>query len=84
MSISHAPLDSRIFATQPVAMRALAVELRRNPRASAAMCIPLASTRLGAHSLVPGQRRQDAALHLDTAAGTTGGEASTCPATITK
>ncbi|WP_411734269.1 hypothetical protein [Paeniglutamicibacter sp.] len=84
MSISHAPLDSRIFATQPVAMRALAVELRRNPRASAATCSPLASTRLGAHSLVPGKRRQDGALHLDIAAGTTSVEASNCPTTITK
>jgi hypothetical protein len=84
MTNSHAPLDSRIFATQPVAMRALAVELRRSPRASAAGCTPLASTRIGARPSVPGQHQHDDAIHLDLSARAVGFEATTCPASMTK
>ncbi|MBV1778970.1 hypothetical protein KRR55_07585 [Paeniglutamicibacter sp. ABSL32-1] len=82
MSISKTPLDSRIFATQPAARHALAVELRRNRRA-ATTCVPSLSTRPGAHSPLPGQRRQDGALHPDLAAGSTGGQPGTRPATMT-
>ncbi|GAA3328377.1 MULTISPECIES: hypothetical protein [Paeniglutamicibacter] len=84
MTNSHAPLDSRIFATQPVAVRALAEELRRSPRASAAMCTPLASTRIGARPPLPGQRHQDGVMHPNREAGTAGVEANTCSPSMTK
>lgn len=84
MSISKTPLDSRIFATQPAATHALAIELRRNRRAATTKA-PLLSTLLGAHgSLLSGLRRQEGAVHLDLAAGTTRGPSNTCPATMGK
>jgi hypothetical protein len=84
MTDSQAPLNTRIFATRPVAMRALAAELRRNPRASAAKYTPLASTRLEPRPPLPGRHHRNGATHPDREAGSAGGESSTCPPSMTK
>ncbi|MFL4472795.1 hypothetical protein ACIPVK_02210 [Paeniglutamicibacter sp. MACA_103] len=84
MSIPRTPLDGRIFTAKPAASHALAVELLRNPRAVARRSTPLASSRLGARSSVPGHRRRDDAPHRDPAAGTPGVAGNPGPASMTK
>lgn len=82
MSNPQTTLDSRIFAARPVALRAVALELRRNPRAAANACGPLASTRLGARPTGPGQRPDNGSLHRDRAAETANGAPRRGPAAI--
>ena len=84
MTYSQAPLDTRIFAARPVAMRALAAELRRRPRASAAKYTPLASSRLEPRPPLPGRHHRGGATHPDRDAETAVGESSTCPPSMTK